>query len=138
MSNPIKQENFLKDNFDPLVEAHLTHVVHRLRGDWVANIAVHWTDVCAVNEIAVGDLEKRITTLLRESFFKYSQLLAGFEILILQIRHFHLVREQTLLGLQQLSVGLSDQSAQLFDIAQLNGSIQKFFCGCECRCRSKK
>jgi len=138
MKNTFHQVAFLKDDFDPLVEARLTNVVERLRADWIANIAGHWTEVHTVNEIAVGDLEKRITSLLRESFFNYSQLLAGFEVLLLQIRHLRLVREKSLLGLEKLGVGLSDQGGQLAHVAQVHCPAQYLFCGCQSRGSSKE
>lgn len=128
---------FLKDNFDPLTEARLAEIVHRLRADWIASMAGHWTDVYTVHKISRGDLEKRISTTLRQGFFQFSQFLAGFEMIVLQLKQLGIVREQTLLGLEKHAVDLGDLASNLVEISQSNHCLAKLFCSCDC-CASRR
>lgn len=88
--------------FDPFVEARLTDVVHRLRRSWLAGPALLWGDVHPIRELARGDLEKRVATALASGFFQFSQFLAGFEVLALELQKSGVVSEKSLLGLEKL------------------------------------
>lgn len=94
----------LEDSFDALVEAVLTNVVHRLRASWLAGPALLWGDVHPVSKFARSDLDKRIATLLVQGFARYSQLLAGLEVLLRDRKQFGVVSEESLLSLEQLLV----------------------------------
>lgn len=105
------------------IEAGLTDVVLGLRSDFVAGPAKNWASICAVDEMARGELEKRVTTALRQGFFQFSQLLCGLEVLLLQSQQFGVVREQTLLGIEQLFVHRDDHLSELVAVADSHGSL---------------
>lgn len=92
----------LQHRFDPLVEARLANVVHRLRSSWIAGPAEMWADVHSIRELPLSQFEKRVATTLASGFFQFSQFLAGFEMLALQLQESGIVSEQSLLGLEQL------------------------------------
>lgn len=127
MTNSV-EISFLQDDFDPLIEARLTEIVHRLRADWISSMAGHWTDIYTVDESSRGNLEKRISTTLRQGFFQFSQFLAGFEVLILQLQQLGVVREQTLLGLEKFVVDLRNLNGDLVEISQSNHCLAKILC----------
>jgi len=91
-------------HLSPIVEARLAEVVHRLRSDWLFGCARKWGDVCAIREVAGSDLDKHVATTLARGFFQFSQFLAGFEVLVLELKHSGVVSEQCLLSLEQLIV----------------------------------
>jgi hypothetical protein len=93
-----------KNGFSPLVEAGLTDVVRRLRTAWLIGPAQLWDEVYPICKVPLGDLDKRVAVELRDGFLQFSQLLAGFEILRLELEHGGVVREQSVLGLEQLFV----------------------------------
>ena len=86
---------------DPLIEARLTEIVQRLRRTWIYGPAGLWTDIHAVREASVADIDKRVTTTLARGFLQFSQFLAGFEVLVLELEKSGVVSEQSLLGLEQ-------------------------------------
>lgn len=98
----VRPESALQHRLDPLVEARLTDVVHRLRKTWIGGPADLWTDIHTVREASVSDVDKRVTTTLARGFFQFSQFLAGFEVLALELKESGIVCEQSLLGLEQL------------------------------------
>lgn len=92
----------LKHGLDPLVEARLADVVQRLRACWIAGPAGLWADVHSIREMSAGEFDKRVTTTLASGFFQFSQFLAGFEVIVLELQKSGVVSEKTLLGLEQL------------------------------------
>lgn len=92
----------LEHRLDPLVEARLADVVQRLRACWIAGPAGFWTDVHSIREMSAGEFDKRVTTTLASGFFQFSQLLAGFEVIVLELQKSGVVSEKTLLSLEQL------------------------------------
>lgn len=95
-------ERACEHGFDSLVEARLTDVVQRLRRSWLVGPALLWDEIHPIRELAGSELEKRIATTLAGGFFQFSQFLAGFEVLALELQERGVVREQSLLGLEQL------------------------------------
>ena len=102
------------------VEARLADVVHGLRTDFVAGPALHWDAICLVGELARNEFDKRVATALREGFFKFSQLLCGLEMILLQAEQFGVVREETLLGIEKLFIHANDDFVQLVGVADLD------------------
>lgn len=88
--------------FDPLVEARLTEVVQRLRASWLAGPALLWGDVHAIREMPISNVDKRVATTLASGFLQFSQFLAGFEVLTLELKKSGVVSEQSLLCMEQL------------------------------------
>lgn len=85
----------------PLVEATLTDVVHRLRASWLAGPALLWGDVHPIRQLARSQLEKCVTTTFARSFLQFSNLLAGFELLVLELEQHGVVSEQRVLRLEK-------------------------------------
>lgn len=121
----------LEDGFDSFVEARLTEIVHRLRGSWIGGPAGLWGDIHAIHNDVRGQLEKRVTATLREGFLQFSQLLCGFEVLLLKLHELRVVREQSVLGLEQLLVDLSDSSGRLIEIAERQSRLTNLLRGLE-------
>lgn len=101
IGNPVAVDG-LKHRLSPVVEALLTNVVGRLRASWLAGPALLWADVHPIRQVAASDVDQRVATLLADGFFQFSQFLAGFEMLVLQLQEQGVVREQALLSLEQL------------------------------------
>ncbi|CAG2129254.1 hypothetical protein LMG26411_00145 [Cupriavidus numazuensis] len=106
-----------------LVEAGLADVVLGLRRDWITGLGKYWSGICAIDMAAGTELEKRIATALRYGFFHYAQLLCGLEVLLLQLEELGVVREQTVLGLEELFVHPTDDVRELVCIAESNGGL---------------
>lgn len=92
------------------VEAELTEVALGLRRAWLAGPALTWKNIQPIHERAGNDFEKRVALALREGFFQFSQLLAGLEVLLLQLRDLGVVREETLLDIEELFVHRADHA----------------------------
>lgn len=118
--------------FDPLVEAKLAQVVQRLRAAWLAGPALLWDDIHPIHKVARSELEKRIAGTLAGGFAQFSQLLCGFEVLLLQLQQLRVVREQTLLGIEQLGVQLGDGVGHQVEIAHAQRRLAQALCGCQC------
>lgn len=103
---------------DPLVEARLTEVVQRLRASWLAGPALLWGDVHTIRELTVPDIDKRVASTLARGFFQFSQFLAGYEVLTLELKESGVVSEKTLLGLEQL---LHDGGCLFADESPISG-----------------
>lgn len=116
----------LQDDLCPGVVAGLAKVVVGLRASWTVGPGLLWGQVCAVDDDATTKVEKLIAGLLRESFLEFSQLLCGFEVLVLQLQQHDVVREQTLLGCQQFLVDLSDRNSRLVEVAHSQGGSSEF------------
>lgn len=99
---PDVEVSIVQCNLSPVVEARLTQVVQRLRGSWLAGPALLWGDVHSIREVAGGEFDERVTTTLASGFFQFSQFLAGFEMLVLELQKSGVVSEKSLLGLEQL------------------------------------
>ena len=97
-------EPALQHRLSPIVETRLTQVVHGLRASWLAGPAQFWGDVHPIREMSLGECEQRIATTLACGFLQFSELLAGFEVLVLQLEQSGVVREQSILHLEQLIV----------------------------------
>lgn len=91
----------LQHHLSPIVEALLTNVVKRLRASWLAGPALLWGDIHPISIVAPGEADQRVAVALRESFFQFSSLLAGFEILVLELEKTGVVSEQSILHLEQ-------------------------------------
>lgn len=61
----------LKHAFDPLIEAKLADVVHRLRASQVAGLAILWGDVQSISESANSDLDKHVAVALHKRFLVF-------------------------------------------------------------------
>lgn len=88
-------------HLDPLVEALLTNVVRRLRASWLAGPALLWGDIHPVRKVVTGEFDQRIAATLVDGFAQFSELLAGFEMLVLELQERGVVTEQRLLGLEK-------------------------------------
>ena len=96
------QPAVVEHHLSAVVEARLAEVVGRLRASWLAGPALLWGDVHSIREVARDEFDKRVAATLAGGLFQFSKLLAGFEVLLLQLQERGVVREQTLLGLEQL------------------------------------
>lgn len=105
------------------VEARLTEVSARLRSAWLSGPALLWGDIHPISECARNDLEKRIAMALREGFFNFSQLLCGFEVLLLQIHETGVVSEKTLLGIEKLFVHRDDHAIEHVCVPDRDGAL---------------
>ena len=123
------ETGFLKNGLDPLVQARLTQVVQRLREGWVAEFAPFWGQIRPINEDSVGDLEKRVSATLRLGFFEFSQFLDRFVVLFLELQQLGVVREKTLLGLEQLVVELGNRRCDLIEISHSKRCLTELLCG---------
>ena len=126
---------FLENNLSPAVEARLTDVMQRLRAAWIAGPALIWSDIHPINEMPLREFEKRVATTLRQGFFEFSQFLSGFEVLLLQAHQLRVVREEAVLGLEQLLVDLTHRNGDLVEISKANRRLAELLCSCDC-CRS--
>lgn len=118
-----------QDGFEPVsVEADLAEVVQNLRSAWVAHMAGYWGDIHPIDKKAGNELEQRVATALCDGFFHFSQLLCGFEVLLLQGKHLSVVSEKSILGLEQLVVELRNDRADLVEISKANGRLGKLLC----------
>jgi hypothetical protein len=88
-------------SLDPLVKALLTNVVRRLRGSWLTGPALLWGDIHPVRKVVTGEFDKRIATTLVQGFAQFSEFLAGFEMLVLELEQRGVVTEQRILGLEK-------------------------------------
>ena len=68
----------VEHHLDPLVQARLAEVVHRLRRAWIDGPALQWGLIYPIRELASADFDKRIAGALVQGFFQFSQFLAGF------------------------------------------------------------
>lgn len=101
-----------------LVEARLAEVMQRLCTAWRAGPAVLWRAIHSIDKNAVGNLKKRVATTLRQGFLQFSQFLCGFEVLLLKLHELSVVREQSVLGFEQLLVDLSDSTSGFVKILE--------------------
>lgn len=92
----------VEHHLSPIVEARLTEVVTQLRSAWLAGPALLWECIHPIHEVARSDFERRVAATLAGGFFQFSQFLAGYEVLALQLKERGVVSEQTLLGLEKL------------------------------------
>ncbi|WP_157128485.1 hypothetical protein [Cupriavidus sp. USMAA2-4] len=69
----------------------------------------------------MSDLEKRIATAIEQGFLQFSQLLAGLEVILLEGEKLGVVREESILGLEQLFVHLTDDRRELVGVPDPNG-----------------
>lgn len=92
----------IEHHFSSVVEARLAEVVLRLRGSWLAGPALLWGEIHPIREISGSDFERRVATTLAGGFLQFSQFLAGFEVLALELQKSGVVSEQALLSLEQL------------------------------------
>ena len=92
----------VEHRLDPFVQARLADVVHRLRASWLAGPALLWGDVHPIRKLAGTDLDQRVATALARGFLQFSQLLAGFEVLVLELKQGGVVSEKRILGIEQL------------------------------------
>lgn len=83
--------------------------MQRLRVAWLAGPAQLWGDIHPIRMEARGEGEQRIAVALCQGFFQFSQLLAGLEVLLLESQQLGVVREEAVLGLEQLVVELGDR-----------------------------
>lgn len=93
--------SLVKHRLDSLVEAGLADVVKRLRASWIAGPALLWGDVHPIREVSRGEFDQRVAATLVDGFLNFSQFLAGFEVLILELEKRGVVTEQSLLGLEK-------------------------------------
>lgn len=105
------------------VEARLTEVVLGLRREFGIGCAGFWGDIHPIGELPLTDLEKRVFLALRQSFFNFSQLLCGLEVLLLQSQKLGVVSEQTMLGIEQLFVHLRDDTSERVGVPDVDGGL---------------
>lgn len=125
--------NGLQNRLDPAIEARLTEVVQRLRAAWLAGPALLWSDVHPIHELAVSEVEKRVALTLRLGFFQFSQFIAGFEVLLLQLEQLGLVNEQLILSLEELAIDLGDSSRLGIEVAEIQCRLRQLLRTCEGR-----
>lgn len=116
----------LQDDFGACVVAGLAKVVVGLRAPWIAGPSLLWCQIRSIDDDAFTEIEKLIAGLLRKGIFELSQLLCGFEVLALQLQQHDVVREQALLGSQQLFVDLRNCSSRLVEVAHTQGRSSEF------------
>lgn len=126
----------LEHGLDPLIEARLADVVSRLRADWIIHIAGYWGDIHPIHKDALGQLDKRVATTLREGFFHFSQLLCGLELLLLKDQQVTVVLEHRVLSLEKLVVKLSDNRRHFVEIAHADGGLPELFGAADCGSKS--
>ena len=105
----------LEDGFDPLIKARLAQVVKNLRGDWIAHIATHWGDIHPICEHAVGDLDKRVVSSLRDGFLCFSQFLCNFELFLLESEKLGVVPEESVLRLEKFIIEFRNNRRNLIE-----------------------
>lgn len=108
------------------VEALLTDVVLRLRANWIAHMGASWPSICAINELASTEIEKRVASLLRESFADFGQLLCGFEVFLLEQQKLSVVSKEAVLGLEQLGIQITDDRCDLVELMNGKGGLAQF------------
>ncbi len=108
------------------VETFLTHVVLRLRADWISHMGASWPSVCAVNELAGSEIEKRVARLLRDGFADFGQFLCGLEVFLLQGKQLHVVGKEAVLGLENLGIQITDDRCDLIELMHGQGGLAEF------------
>lgn len=130
--NASVQTALLQHRLDPLIEAKLAKVVHGLRTNWIAHIAGFWGDIHPIDKSAISDLDKRVATALREGFFHFSQLLCGFELLLLKSKELGVVPEESVLGLEKLVVELGNNRSNFVKVPDPERCLPEFLGGRDC------
>ncbi|QDL55324.1 hypothetical protein [Rhodoferax aquaticus] len=117
------------DDLRPAIETLLTDVVKGLRRDWLVTSAHRWGQLYPISEVAHTGLEKDVTTFVRQLFCRYSQLVAGLEMYLLQLQQGGVVRQEALLRLQELVIHFADLDAKHRTVSQCNSPIADLY-GC--------
>lgn len=126
------EELTVEHHLDPLVQARLAEVVHRLRRAWIDGPALQWGLIYPIRELARADFDKRIAGALVQGFFQFSQFLAGFEVLVLELEHRGVVREQSVLGLEKLLVDGGYLLGDQIEISNTKRDLPDLFCCSKC------
>lgn len=113
----------LQHHLSPVVITLLANVVRRLRSAWLGGPALLWSDVFPIRLLPIPQVDKRVATALASGFAQFSNLLASFEVLLLELEKSGVVSEECLLSLEQLLV----QGDHFFgDQIEVSDSEQRF------------
>lgn len=84
------------------LELELVELVRRLRASWLAGPALLWDAAYPLPRCARSEAESRLANTLTSGFLQFSQLLAGFELLVWELKDSGAVSEQRILSLEQV------------------------------------
>lgn len=128
----------LQHRFDPLCEAWLTDVVHRLLPlrDFVAR---NYAGVALKSKSPVGDLDQRVSSALGNLLLQFSQAVCHAEVVLLEGMQLGVVREETVLCLEQLVVDLTHRQSKLIEVSKPDSGFPNVpGCGDCGRCNGDK
>lgn len=120
--------SFLKDDLDVShIEAGLAEVVRRLS---IAFDAIRPTfDLLeAIDEAAPADLEKRVALTFIRLLSQFAQFRFGSEKLLLELRHFGGMKEETLLGIQKLAVDVGQLRSDRVELLDPKHRVERLLC----------
>jgi hypothetical protein len=112
----------LEHAFDPLCHAWLADVMQRLAPmrDFVAK---NYAIVALKHKLFVGNLDQRVSTALGNFLLRFSQAVCHAEVLLLKGMQPGVVREETVLRLEQLVVDLAHRKSDLIEVSKTDGSL---------------
>lgn len=113
----------LKDGLDPLVVTGLTQVVDRFDGIWNSVIPC-WGVLEAVDEYAVGDLDKRVSRAVFKGFLEFGKLTTLLLQLRLQLRGEVELNQEVLLSLEQFVSDLADGRASRVEVTDSESRLR--------------
>ncbi|MFL9582394.1 hypothetical protein [Stenotrophomonas sp. AB1(2024)] len=113
----------LKDGLDPLVVAGLTQVVDRFDGFWTDAIPC-WGVLEAVNEYAVGELDKRVSRAVFKGVLEFGKLTTLLLQLRLQLRGEVELNQEVLLSLEQFVSDLADGRASRIEVTDSESRLR--------------
>lgn len=113
----------LKDRLDPLVVAGLTQVVDRFDGIWNSVIPC-WGVLEAVDEYAVGELDKRVSRAVFKGFLEFGKLTTLLLQLRLQLRGEVELNQEVLLSLEQFVSDLADGRASRVEVTDSESRLR--------------
>ena len=122
----------LQHAFDPLVHARLADVVERLAPIRTL-VAEVYGNIASKNKSSIRNLEQRVTTPVCQLLLQLSQAICQIEIVLLEGMQLGVVREQTVLCLEQLVVDLAHNRSHLTEVPKAQSSFANLS-GCSDGC----
>jgi len=101
-------ERGLEHHLSPDVETALTNVVHSLRACWLRGMAFLWGQIHPIRKIAATHVDQRVALALIQGFSNFSEFLAAFEMLVLELEQGRPLTEQRILCVEQFVVQRGD------------------------------
>lgn len=135
MTDPKSRLPSVEDCLCPVVEARLAKIVEMIRNTGTGA----WRRLQAIDENSLGEFDQLVIASFRNHLLGNAEFLLGLKQLLLHSQQLRLMREQRILGLEDLVVELRNRTGHSVEVSNGNAGPAYFSGNSESRgsCRNE-